>query len=99
MLMLQSRIKELGTRTTTLHTRNALQYLYDLVEQYRNRENTDNVHGAAIVDGIYTAPNGKAYSITYDDVRNQFTSPNFTTPKYFPTLDILKYTIDIANPV
>ncbi|HMS91467.1 MAG TPA: hypothetical protein PKC87_04565, partial [Candidatus Absconditabacterales bacterium] len=61
-------------------------------------DTTNNGHGSAIVDGTYIAPNGKKYIITYDSTRKQFTSANFITPKFFPTLDILKYTINIANP-
>ena len=81
-----------------------LSYLYDLVEDYYDDEfdsNTNNDIDAVswIVNGVYTAPNGKKYTITYDSKKQQFTSTNFITPKYFPTLDVLKYTIDMSNPV
>ena len=99
--MLQSKIDSLGTSTDDTHRIEALQYLYDLTEQYRGgteTNTTDISTTSRIVNGIYTAPNGKKYTITYDSVKKQFTSTNFTTPKYFPTLDVLRYSIDIANP-
>lgn len=80
----------------------ALKYLYDLTERYYDEgdfwdEDIDNV--AWIRNGIYRAPNGKVYHITYDSSKQRFTSTDFVTPKYFPTLDTLKYIIDINNPV
>lgn len=100
MVMLQSKINGLGTSTDDTNNRNVLQYLYDLVNQYRSNisnTNTDISSTSWIINNIYTAPNGKRYTITYDSGRRQFTSTNFLTPKYFPTLDVLKYTIDINN--
>jgi hypothetical protein len=83
----------------------ALEYLYDLVEEYyedefdpNNNNTTDLDDVSWIVNGVYTAPNGKKYTITYNSTKKQFTSTNFITPKYFPTLDVLKYTIDMSNP-
>lgn len=79
----------------------ALKYLSDLVEQYYEwgdfGDNIDNKPW--IINGIYTAPNSKKYTITYDSSKQRFTSTNFVVPKYFPTLDTLKYIIDINNPV
>jgi hypothetical protein len=101
MVMLESRLDALGTSTTDTHIHEALQYLYDLCDRYRGgawSSTTDISRASRIVHGIYTAPNGKKYTITYDATKRQFTSSNFLTPKYFPTLDVLKYTIDIANP-
>ncbi|HBB04562.1 TPA: hypothetical protein DCZ39_06855 [Patescibacteria group bacterium] len=100
MVMLQSKINGLGTSTDDINNRDVLQYLYDLVNQYRGNvsTNADISSTSWIINNIYTAPNGKRYTITYDSGRRQFTSTNFLTPKYFPTLDVLKYTIDINNP-
>ncbi len=98
LVMLQSRINT----ATDSNQRDALQYLYDLSHQYLGGwsiNNTNIWNTLRIINGIYTAPNGKKYTIMYDSTRNQFTSSNFLTPKYFPTLDVLKYTIDINNPV
>ncbi len=98
--MLSSKIDDLGTSTTDKNKRESLQYLYDLIDQYRSDEvdNNDISDTSRINNGIYTAPNGKKYPITYNSTKKQFTSSSFLTPKYFPTLDVLKYTIDIANP-
>ena len=101
MVMLQSKMDDLGTSTDDENQRDALQYLYDLVDQYGNwgwTSNTDIGNTSRIINGVYTAPNGKRYTITYDSGKRQFTSTNFITPKYFPTLDVLKYTIDLYNP-
>jgi len=101
MVMLQSKIDDLGTSAADTDRSEALQYLYDLADQYRDSgsDNTDISNTSRIVNGIYTAPNGKKYTITYDSVKKQFTSRNFITPKYYPTLDVLKYDIDRNNPV
>ena len=72
--------------------------MYDLVDNYRGNIGTDVTTIPDIVNGIYTAPNGKKYTITYDSTMKQFTSPNFLTPKYFATRDSFKYVIDINNP-
>ena len=101
MVMLESKLDALGSSTTDTHIHEALQYLYDLCDRYRGgawSSNTDISNTSRIIHGIYTAPNGKKYTITYDAVKRQFTSSNFLTPKYFPTLDVLRYTIDTANP-
>ena len=98
MVMLQSKIDDLGTSTANKNTRYALQYMYDLVDNYRGNIGTDVTTIPDIVNGIYTAPNGKKYTITYDSTMKQFTSPNFLTPKYFATRDSFKYVIDINNP-
>jgi len=100
MVMLQSKIDDLGTSTSDNSKRDALQYLYDLADQYDGNwgTNTTDIAGTSrIINGIYTAPNGKKYRITYDSVKKQFTSTNFITPKYYPTLDVLKYDIDRNN--
>ncbi len=98
MVMLDNNIEDLDEDDTEY---DALKYLYDLVEQYYEDQDfwDGEVSAPWIVNGIYTAPNGKRYTITYDSTRRQFTSTNFITPKYFPTLDTLKYLIDISNPV
>jgi len=100
LVMLQAKIDDLGTNTNDENQREALQYLYDLADQYRGNgwnTNTDISHTSRIINWIYTAPNGKKYTITYDSVK-KFTSTNFITPKYYPTLDVLKYDIDRNNP-
>ena len=96
MVMLDNNIDDLDTNDTEY---DALKYLYDLVKQYYDGQDFGDGLGSApwIVNGVYTAPNGKRYTITYDSAKRQFTSTNFITPKYFPTLDVLKYTIDINN--
>jgi hypothetical protein len=98
MVMLENNIDDLNQNDTEY---DALKYLYDLVEQYYENEDFGDGIGSApwIVNGVYTAPNGKRYTITYDSAKRQFTSTNFITPKYFPTLDTLKYLIDISNPL
>ena len=99
--MLQSKIDALGRNTSDDTSREALQYLYDLAVQYRGwvgTTGTDIAGTSRIVNWIYTAPNGKKYTITYNSAKQQFTSTNFITPKYFPTLDVLRYTIDMYNP-
>lgn len=80
---------------------NTLKYLYDIINQYYDQGNFgDNIDTTRwIVNGVYTAPNGKKYTIKYDSTKQWFTSTNFVVPKYFPTLDTLKYIIDINNPV
>ncbi|MFA6255912.1 MAG: right-handed parallel beta-helix repeat-containing protein [Candidatus Absconditabacterales bacterium] len=100
MVMIQSKINDLGSSSADVNKRDALQYLYDLAEQYRGDggTSTDISSASRIVNGVYTAPNGKRYTITYDSAKKQFTSSNFITPKYFPTLDVLKYNVDINNP-
>jgi len=78
-----------------------LKYLYDIANQYYDEWDFDDStvdDTSWIVNGIYTAPNGKKYTITYDSSKQWFTSTNFVVPKYFPTLDTLKYIIDINNP-
>lgn len=101
MVMLQSKIDDLWTSSADINQRDALQYLYDLAEQYYD-DGLDSWSGISwtsrIVNGVYTAPNGKKYTITYDSAKWQFTSTNFITPKYYPTLDVLKYDIDRNNP-
>jgi len=79
----------------------ALKYLYDLADQYYNAGDFGNNITTTpwIINGVYTAPNGKRYIITYDSSKQRFTSTNFVVPKYFPTLDTLKYIIDINNPL
>lgn len=100
--MIQSKIDDLGTSSDDTNRREALEYLHDLADQYGGEGGTssnDIENTSRIVNGVYTAPNGKRYTITYDSAKEQFTSSNFLTPKYFPTLDVLRYTIDINNPV
>ena len=98
MVMLDNNINDLNQNDTQY---DALKYLYDLVKQYYDEQDFGDGLASApwIVNGIYTAPNGKRYTITYDSTKRQFTSTNFITPKYFPTLDTLKYLIDISNPL
>ncbi|MCX6825055.1 MAG: leucine-rich repeat protein [candidate division SR1 bacterium] len=100
MVMLLSKIHALGTTADDIHRSEVLQYLYDLADQYRtNQGSNTTIEGTSrIINGVYTAPNGKHYTITYNSAKAQFTSTNFITPKYFPTLDVLKYTIDLSNP-
>jgi len=78
-----------------------LTYLSDIIHQYYELGDFgDNVDTTPwIINGIYTAPNGKRYTITYDSSKQRFTSTNFIVPKYFPTLDVLKHIIDINNPI
>lgn len=98
MLMLEEKMDDFDDNDDEY---DALKYLYDLVEQYyEDGDFGDNVSTTPwIVNNIYTAPNGKKYTITYDSSKQRFTSTNFVVPKYFPTLDTLKYIIDINNPV
>lgn len=101
MIMLQSKIDDLWTSNSDVNERKALQYMYDLVDNYggNNWTNTTTIPTISqIKNGVYTAPNGKKYTITYNSTNKQFTSPNFITPKYFVTWDSFKYFIDINNP-
>jgi len=96
LVMLQNRVGG----TSNNDTRDALQYLRDLVQYYGGQGGGDNINNTRwIVNGHYTAPNGKRYKIIYDNNKQRFSSPDFVTPKYFPTLDTLKYIIDINNPL
>lgn len=102
MIMLQSRIYALWTPAYASDKRNALHYLYTLTDQYRNREEADTPDTPDvlwIVNGKYTAPNGKQYTIIYDSSRKQFTSTDFTPPTYSATLNDLKHIIDADNPI
>jgi len=100
MIMLQSKIDDLGTNSNNTHIYKALQYMYTLVEKYRDTliGDPDIFNVPWIINNIYTAPNGKKYTITFDAIKRQFTSPNFLTPQYFITLNALKYIIDLHNP-
>lgn len=99
MLMLEEKMDDIDDEDDTEWQ--ALKYLYDLADQYYESDEFGE-EGIDIMDriknGIYTAPNGKKYIITYDSTTQRFTSTNFVVPKYFPTLDTLKYIIDINNP-
>lgn len=98
MLMLDEKMDEYDTSDDEYI---ALKYLYDLIEQYYDDgEFWDDTLDLAkwVINGTYTAPNGKKYKIAYDSSTKRFTSTNFVVPKYFPTLDTLKYIIDINNP-
>lgn len=98
MVMLENRIDDYNTDDPEYES---LTYLYDLIQEYYDGAfDSDTIDWTRwIVNGIYTAPNGKKYPITYDSSKQRFTSSNFVVPKYFPTLDTLKYIIDINNPV
>lgn len=94
LTMLNEKISELEGDSTSSSTQkkiDALQYLYDLTEEYLGEDN--------IVDtsNRYTAPNGKVYSISYNSTNKTFTSPNFIFAKTFTTLDALKAYIDKNN--
>lgn len=99
MLMLEEKMDDIDDEDDTEWQ--ALKYLYDLSDEYYESDEFGE-EGIDIMDrinnGIYTAPNGKRYIITYDSTTQRFTSTNFVVPKYFPTLDTLKYIIDINNP-
>jgi len=98
MLMLEEKMDDFDDNENEY---DALKYLYDLVEHYYEDGDFGNTINSTpwIINNIYTAPNGKKYTITYDANKQRFTSTNFVVPKYFPTLDTLKYIIDINNPV
>lgn len=99
MVMLEDKLNDLDEDASAY---DALQYLYDLADQYNGdgwTTSTTISDASWIVNGVYTAPNGKKYTIKYDSTRKQFTSTNFLTPKYYPTLDVLKFDIDRSNPV
>jgi len=69
-----------------------LEYFYDRLLDYID-QNVDNSNDW----DIYVAPNGKKYTILFDDERQAYTSNNFTVKKYFATLDTMKQYIDINN--
>lgn len=100
MVMLENKLDDIDEDDSAY---DALQYLYDLADQYDGdgwtTTSTSISDTSWIVNGVYTAPNGKKYTIKYDSTRKQFTSTNFLTPKYYPTLDVLKFDIDRSNPV
>lgn len=98
MVVLQERMDDYDDDDLQYHT---LLFLHDLIEQYYDGGDFgDDIDDTRwIIDGVYTAPNGKKYTIRYDSTKQRFTSTNFVVAKYFPTLDTLKYIIDINNPV
>jgi hypothetical protein len=77
-------------------TIDALQYLYDLID--------DELGGWSIYtytttpsSDRYVAPNGKVYAISYNSTTKLYTSPDFMFPKTFTTLDAMKSYIDVNN--
>ena len=70
-----------------------LEYLYDRLSEY-----VDEVMESTNDWDIYVAPNGKKYTILFDDDRQAYTSNNFVIKKYFATLDTMKDYIDKNNP-
>ncbi|MFA5747875.1 MAG: right-handed parallel beta-helix repeat-containing protein [Candidatus Absconditabacterales bacterium] len=74
----------------------ALQYLYDLADNYLG--NTNTIYGYTNTDPKkHVAPNGKVYTITYNSSTKLYTSPNFIYPKTFKNLQDLRSYIDINN--
>lgn len=72
----------------------ALQYLYDLIEQYL-WDDVDTAFSGG--NNWYVAPNGKVYQITYNNTTKLYTSPNFIYPKTFASLDAMKSYIAANN--
>jgi len=70
-----------------------LEYLYDRVNDSIDDEWDSDSNGW----DIYTAPNGKEYTILFDDDRQAYTSNNFMIKKYFANLDTMKMYIDENN--
>jgi hypothetical protein len=74
----------------------ALQYLYDLADNYL--WNTNTIYWYTNTDPKkHVAPNGKVYTITYNSSTKLYTSPNFIYPKTFKNLQDLRSYIDINN--
>jgi len=69
----------------------SVDYLYSIIDDYLRDMSYDSV-------SVYIAPNGKQYTIEYNDNRFAYTSPDFTHQKYFPTWERFTYHIDINNP-
>lgn len=72
--------------------KNALMFLYNVVEyRYNNIEVEERT--------VYIAPNWRQYIIEYDEDRMAYTSPDFSTKKYFPTWDSITAHINKNNSV
>jgi len=70
----------------------SVDYLYSIIDDYLR----DMSHDSST--RVYIAPNGKQYTVNFDDNRFAYTSPDFMYPKYFPTWERFTYHIDINNP-
>jgi hypothetical protein len=87
--MLKNQILQIQTSNGDQSQIDSLRYMTNLIDTdfWINANNSSS----------YTAPNGKTYAITYDNVRG-YTSPNFINKnKYFNTLDNLKAYINKNN--
>lgn len=72
-----------------------LQYLEDLI----NAEIGGGGTGTGVVGtGIHITPSCKEYTITYDEARAAYTSPNFSVITYFANRDALTRYLDSKNP-
>ena len=93
---IQTRIDDLDdTDTDDQHKIDALQYLYDLIDNYLWGTSDDNT---VISDAnMYVAPNGRVYRVTYDSTKKTYTSPDFMIKKTFATLEAMKAYIDVNN--
>jgi len=70
----------------------SVDYLYSIIDDYLR----DMSHDSST--RVYIAPNGKQYTVYFDENRFAYTSPDFMYPKYFPTWERFTYHIDINNP-
>ncbi len=71
-----------------------LQYLEDLI----NGEIGNDTWNGSIDTSAHIAPNCKEYSISFDNLKLAYTSPNFTIATYFANRDCLIRYIDSKNP-
>lgn len=75
-------------------TIDALQYLYDVIENYL----WDDVSETIVNNGDrHVAPNGRVYRVTYNSTAKTYTSPDFMFPKTFTTLAAMTSYIDVNN--
>lgn len=73
----------------------ALQYLYDIVDEYLGGNNDTTTY--TDTSDRHIAPNGRVYMITYDSVKKLYTSPDFMVKKSFATLASMIAYIDANN--
>jgi hypothetical protein len=95
MMTLRTAIESmLGLTNYSQAQKDALEYFLSLVNSYINDKwGTNPFNGAT-----YTARNGRVFSITFDNERSAYTSPQFIKPAFFSSWTAMKLHIDVHNP-
>jgi len=83
----------LNTHNLNTMQEETLEYLLSLIDEYL--EETEN-DGSDLVK--YITRNGRIFTITYDQTRVWYTSPNFRKIAFFASRNSMKQHIDIHNP-